>query len=58
MNETYYTTIGMDVSDRKTQVCVMTKTGTTPKVQFQERKRRKGNDCNLIRKKLECPVRR
>ena len=32
MNETYYTTIGMDVSDRKTQVCVMTKTGTTPKV--------------------------
>ena len=32
MNETYYTIIGMDVSDRKTQVCVMTKTGTTPKV--------------------------
>ena len=25
MNNTYYTTIGMDVSDRNTQICVMTK---------------------------------
>ena len=28
----YYTTIGMDVSDRKTQVCVMAKAGATPKI--------------------------
>ena len=32
MGKAYYTTIGMDVSDRKTQVCVMTKTGATPKI--------------------------
>ena len=28
----YYTTIGMDVSDRKIQVCVMTKSGVNPKI--------------------------
>ena len=27
-----YTTIGMDVSDRKIQVCVMTKSGVNPKI--------------------------
>ena len=32
MDKAYYTTIGMDVSDRKTQVCVMAKTGATPKI--------------------------
>ena len=32
MGVAYYTTIGMDVSDKKTQICVMAKTGTTPKV--------------------------
>ncbi len=32
MDKAYYATIGMDVSDRKTQVCVMTKTGATPKI--------------------------
>ena len=32
MDKAHYTTIGMDVSDRKTQVCVMTKTGATPKI--------------------------
>ena len=32
MDKTYYTTIGMDVSDRKTQICVMAKAGATPKV--------------------------
>ena len=32
MDKAYYTTIGMDVSDRKTQVCVMAKAGTTPRI--------------------------
>ena len=32
MDKAYYTTIGMDVSDRKTQICVMAKAGATPKV--------------------------
>ena len=32
MNSEHYTTIGMDVSDRKTQVCVMSKAGGSPKV--------------------------
>ena len=32
MDKAYHTTIGMDVSDKKTQVCVMAKTGATPKV--------------------------
>ena len=32
MNGEYYTTIGMDVSDRKTQVCVMAKVGATPRI--------------------------
>ena len=32
MGVAYYTTIGMDVSDKITQICVMAKTGTTPKV--------------------------
>ena len=32
MDGEHYTTIGMDVSDRKTQVCVMSKAGGSPKV--------------------------
>lgn len=32
MDGTHYTTIGMDVSDRKTQVCVMAKDGKSPKI--------------------------
>ena len=32
MDNEYYTTIGMDVSDRKAQVCVMAKAGATPKI--------------------------
>ena len=32
MNNAYYTIIGMDVGDRKTQVCVMARGGATPKV--------------------------
>ena len=32
MDRQYYTTIGMDVSDRKTQICVMAKAGATPKI--------------------------
>jgi len=32
INNKHYTTIGMDVSDRKTQVCVMPKTGGSPSV--------------------------
>jgi len=32
MDKAYYTTIGMDVSDRKTQVCVMAKAGATPRI--------------------------
>lgn len=32
MNDAYYTAIGIDVSDRKSQVCVMTKTQGSPKV--------------------------
>ena len=32
MDNTQYTTIGMDVSDRKTQVCVMAKDGKSPKI--------------------------
>ena len=32
MNDGNYTTIGMDVSDRKIQVCVMTKSGINPKI--------------------------
>ena len=32
MDSEHYTTIGMDVSDRKTQVCVMSKAGGSPKV--------------------------
>ena len=32
MNYEHYTTIGMDVSDRKTQVCVMAKQGISPKI--------------------------
>ena len=32
MDSTQYTTIGMDVSDRKTQVCVMAKDGKSPKI--------------------------
>lgn len=32
MNNTHYTAIGIDVSDRKSQVCVMTKTEGSPKI--------------------------
>ena len=32
MDNANYTTIGMDVSDRKTQVCVMAKDGKSPKI--------------------------
>ena len=32
MNDEHYTTIGMDVSDRKTHVCVMAKTGATARI--------------------------
>ena len=32
MNNAYYTIIGMDVGDRKTQVCVMARAGGAPKV--------------------------
>ena len=32
MNNEYYTTIGMDVSDRKIQVCVMSKKNGAPKI--------------------------
>ena len=32
MNGTYYTTIGIDVSDRKSQICVMSKNNGKPKV--------------------------
>ena len=32
MDKQNYTTIGMDVSDRKTKICVMARTGATPKV--------------------------
>ena len=32
MDKAYYTTIGMDVSDRKTQVCVMARAAGAPKV--------------------------
>lgn len=32
MDKEHYTTIGMDVSDRKTQVCVMEKAGATPRI--------------------------
>ena len=32
MDKAYYSTIGMDVSDRKTQVCVMAKAGVSPKI--------------------------
>ena len=32
MSTEYYTTIGMDVSDRTTKVCVMAKEGRTPRV--------------------------
>ena len=32
MDKQNYTTIGMDVSDKKTQICVMARTGATPKV--------------------------
>ena len=32
MNFDNYTTIGMDVSDRKIQVCVMAKSGVNPKI--------------------------
>ena len=32
MDKAYYTIIGMDVSDRKIQVCVMAKAGATPKI--------------------------
>lgn len=32
MDKEHYTTIGMDVSDRKTQVCVMEKSGATPRI--------------------------
>ena len=32
MDNAHYTTIGMDVSDRKTQVCVMAKDGKSPKI--------------------------
>ena len=32
MDKVCYTAIGMDVSDRKTQVCVMAKSGTTPRI--------------------------
>ena len=32
MDKAYYTTIGMDVSDRKTHVCVMVKAGANPKI--------------------------
>lgn len=32
MDKEHHTTIGMDVSDRKTQVCVMEKAGATPRI--------------------------
>ena len=32
MNGEHYAAIGMDVSDRKTQVCVMAKDGKSPKI--------------------------
>ena len=32
MNNAYYTIIGMDVGDRKTQVCVMARAAGAPKV--------------------------
>ncbi len=32
MNDAYHATIGMDVSDRKTHVCVMSKAGGSPRV--------------------------
>ena len=32
MDKEYYTTIGMDVSDRTTKVCVMAKQGINPKI--------------------------
>lgn len=35
MDNAYYTTIGMDVSDRKTQVCVMSKAGGSPRIMME-----------------------
>lgn len=35
MNNGYYTTIGMDVSDRKTHVCVMSKTDAGPRIAME-----------------------
>ena len=35
MDGTHYATIGMDVSDRKTQVCVMAKDGKSPKIAME-----------------------
>ena len=32
MSDTYYTAIGIDVSDRKSQICVMTRTSGSPRV--------------------------
>ena len=32
----YYTTIGIDVSDRKSQVCVMTRTGGSPRIVLEK----------------------
>ena len=35
MDGTHYATIGMDVSDRKAQVCVMAEDGKSPKIAME-----------------------
>ena len=52
MNSAYYTIIGMDVGDRKTQVCVMARAAGAPKVVMETAipTTREGRECAEVAK--------